>query len=240
LGDDGTAVRALAYRTDDVERGSLFFCVPGSRTDGHDHAPEAVARGASALVVDHELGLAVPQAVVPSVREAMGPISAAFYGHPAASMTVVGVTGTNGKTTTTYLLGSVLRSDGRSPGVIGTTGILVDGRVVPFPRTTPEAPDLHRLLAELRDAGVDAIAMEVSSHGLDQHRVGGVRFAVAVFTNLTQDHLDYHPSMAAYFDAKAELFTPAYTDRAVVNVDHDAGRRLVERIDGSLPLLTYG
>jgi UDP-N-acetylmuramoyl-L-alanyl-D-glutamate--2,6-diaminopimelate ligase len=240
LGDDGTTVRALAYRTDDVERGSLFFCVPGSRTDGHDHAPEAVTRGASALVVDHGLALGVAQAIVPSVREAMGPVSAAFYGNPSASMRVVGVTGTNGKTTTTYLLEAVLRAGGRSPGVIGTTGIRLDGRVVPFPRTTPEAPDLHRLLAELRDAGVDAIAMEVSSHGLDQQRVGGVRFAVAVFTNLTQDHLDYHPSMDAYFDAKATLFTAGYSDRAVVNIDHDAGRRLVERIGDELPILTYG
>ena len=167
----------------------------------------------------------------------MGPVSAAFYERPADAMTVIGVTGTNGKTTITYLLESILRAAGKTPGVIGTTGVKIDGRPVPFPRTTPEAPDLQRLLAEMRAAGVDAVAMEVSSHGLEQHRVDGVRYAAAVFTNLTQDHLDYHPSMEAYLEAKARLFTRAMSDRAVVNVDNEAGRRLAA---SGLPTLTYG
>jgi UDP-N-acetylmuramoyl-L-alanyl-D-glutamate--2,6-diaminopimelate ligase len=137
----------------------------------------------------------------------MGPISAAFYGTAGGQMTVAGVTGTNGKTTTTYLLEAVFRADGRTPGVVGTTGVRIDGRPQPFPRTTPEAPDLQRLFAEMAREGVDAVAMEVSSHGLDQHRVDGVRYAVAVFTNLSQDHLDYHASMEEYFSAKARLFT---------------------------------
>jgi UDP-N-acetylmuramoyl-L-alanyl-D-glutamate--2,6-diaminopimelate ligase len=235
LGDD-PGISSVAYRTEDVAAGSLFFCVPGSRVDGHDFAADAIAAGAVALVVERELDLAVAQAVVPSVREAMGPVSAAFYGRPSAAMTVVGVTGTNGKTTTTYLLESVLRSAGHAVGVVGTTGVRIAGRAAPFPRTTPEAPDLHRLFAEMRRDGVDAVAMEVSSHGLDQHRVGGVRFAVAVFTNLTQDHLDYHPSMDAYFEAKARLFTPEMSDVAVVNHDHEAGRRL----EGRIPTITYG
>ena len=235
-GDAAIAIDGLAYRTDDVAAGSLFFCVPGSRLDGHDFAPEALARGAVALVVERPLGLEVAEAVVPSVREAMGPVSASFYGRPADAMTVVGITGTNGKTTTTYLLEAVFRGTGHTPGVIGTTGVRIDGASVPFARTTPEAPDLHRLLAEMVAAGVEATAMEVSSHGLDQHRVDGLRFAVAVFTNLTQDHLDYHRSMAAYFDAKARLFTPELSDLAVVNHDHDEGRRL----GGRIPTITYG
>ena len=140
----------------------------------------------------------------------MGEISAAFFGRPAASLTVVGITGTNGKTTTTYLLEAVFRGAGWTPGVIGTTGVRIDGRPTPFPRTTPEAPDLHRLLAQMRAEGIEAVAMEVSSHGLDQRRVDGVRFDRAVFTNLSQDHLDYHVSMERYLEAKARLFTPEH------------------------------
>jgi UDP-N-acetylmuramoyl-L-alanyl-D-glutamate--2,6-diaminopimelate ligase len=235
IGEDAS-LSGLAYRTEDVIPGSLFFCVPGSRTDGHAFAEEAIARGASALVVERRLPVEVPQGVVPSVREAMGPISASFYGHPASAMSIVGVTGTNGKTTTSYLIGSVLAAAGHVVAIVGTTGVRIAGRVVPFPRTTPEAPDLHGLFARMRDEGVDAVAMEVSSHGLDQHRVDGVRFAAGVFTNLTQDHLDYHGSMDAYFEAKARLFVPGRTDVAVLNHDHEAGRRL----EGRIPTLTYG
>ena len=230
-------VSSLCYRSDDARPGALFFCVPGSASDGHAFAGDAVARGSSAIVVDRWLELDVSQVRVPDVRGAMGPISAAFYGRPADGMTVVGVTGTNGKTTTTYLLEAILREDGRIPGVIGTTGVRVDGRAEPFPRTTPEAPDLHRLVATMADEGVTAIAMEVSSHGLHQHRVDGIRYSVAVFTNLTQDHLDYHPSMREYFLAKSRLFTPAMSDRAVVNLDDRWGRDLV---GSGLPTITYG
>jgi UDP-N-acetylmuramoyl-L-alanyl-D-glutamate--2,6-diaminopimelate ligase len=233
-------VAGLAYRTEDVEARTLFFCVPGSRADGHDFAPEAVTRGAAALVVQRRLELDVAQAIVPSVRAAMGPIAAAFYGRPADSMTLVGITGTNGKTTTTYLVEAVLAAAGRHAGVIGTTGVRMAGRVVPFPRTTPEAPDLQRLFADMADAGIDAVAMEVSSHGLEQRRVGGLRFDVAAFTNLTQDHLDYHATMDEYFEAKALLFTPTFASAAVLNVDNDAGRELERRARGTLSTLTYG
>jgi UDP-N-acetylmuramoyl-L-alanyl-D-glutamate--2,6-diaminopimelate ligase len=236
-GDAGVAVSSIGYRSDEVRPGALFFCVPGSVVDGHAFAADAVSHGALALVVDRRLETDVTQVLVRDVRQAMGPVSAAFYGRPAASMTVVGVTGTNGKTTTTFLLEAVFRADGRTPGVVGTTGVRIDGRPEPFPRTTPEAPDLQRLFATMAGAGVDAVAMEVSSHGLEQHRVDGVRYAVAVFTNLSQDHLDYHGSMREYFDAKARLFTPAMTERAVVNVDDDAGRRLTNT---GLPTITYG
>jgi UDP-N-acetylmuramoyl-L-alanyl-D-glutamate--2,6-diaminopimelate ligase len=236
-GDADASVSSICYRSGDAGPGSLFFCVPGSATDGHVFAADAVERGAVALVVDRWLEADAAQALVPNVREAMGPVSAAFYGRPADRMTVAGVTGTNGKTTTTYLLEAVFRADGRTPGVVGTTGVRIDGRPEPFPRTTPEAPDLQRLFAEMAREGVDAVAMEVSSHGLDQHRVDGVRYAAAVFTNLSQDHLDYHASMEEYFAAKARLFTPAMSDRAVVNLDNDEGRRLAA---SGLPTTTYG
>jgi UDP-N-acetylmuramoyl-L-alanyl-D-glutamate--2,6-diaminopimelate ligase len=232
-----TPLGSLAYRSDDAEPGSLFFCVPGTKLDGHEFAAEAVARGASALVVERWLDLDVPQVRVPSVRAAMGPISAEFYGRPADRLLTVAVTGTNGKTTTTYLLESVFVAAGLIPGVIGTTGIRVAGRPLPQARTTPEAPDLHRTFAEMLDDGVRAVAMEASSHGLEQHRVDGVRFSCAVFTNLSQDHLDYHASLEDYFQAKALLFTPELAERAVVNGDSPEGRRL---LTSRVPALTYG
>lgn len=236
-GDPDVRIGGLSYRSEDASPGSLFFCVPGTTRDGHDFAADAVSEGAVALAVERWLPVEATQVLVPSVREAMGPVSAAFYDRPTEAMTMVGVTGTNGKTTTTYVLESVFRAADLVPGVVGTTGIRIGGRPVPFPRTTPEAPDLQRLLAEMRDEGVGAVAMEVSSHGLDQHRVGGFRFACAVFTNLTQDHLDYHASMEAYFTAKARLFTPELSERAVVNVDDPAGRRL---LDLGVPTITFG
>jgi UDP-N-acetylmuramoyl-L-alanyl-D-glutamate--2,6-diaminopimelate ligase len=236
-GDASFGVSCLCYRSDDATPGSLFFCVPGEHVDGHDFAAAAIERGAGALLVERPLDVEVAQVIVPSVRRAMGPVSAVFYDRPADAMTVVGVTGTNGKTTTTYLLEAVFRAEGRTPGVVGTTGVRIDGRPIPFPRTTPEAPDLHRLLSEMAEEGVDAVAMEVSSHGLHQHRVDGLRYDRAVFTNLTQDHLDYHASMEEYFAAKARLFTPAMSQGAVVNHDSEQGRRLAST---GLPTLTYG
>jgi UDP-N-acetylmuramoyl-L-alanyl-D-glutamate--2,6-diaminopimelate ligase len=240
-GDASAVVTGLSYRSQDAAPGDLFFCIRGSRFDGHDFAQEAVRRGASAVVAERWLpegdpGRAV-HVVVPSVREAMGPISAAFFGWPADRMRVVGITGTNGKTTTTYLLESVFRVAGWMPGLIGTTGVRIDGEPTPFPRTTPEAPDLHRLLSDMAGRGVAAVAMEVSSHGLHQHRVDGMRFACSVFTNLSQDHLDYHASMEEYFEAKARLFTPELSDRAAVNLDAPEGRRLLRP---DLPALTFG
>jgi len=236
-GDVGVSVLDVAYRSGDVRPGSLFFCVPGTKLDGHDFADEAVSSGATALVVERFLTATVPQVLVPSVRSAMGPIAAAFFGDPAGSMTVVGVTGTNGKTTTTYLLESIFEAAGLASGLVGTTGARVRGRHEPFERTTPEAPDLHRLLAQMRDEGVRAVAMEVSSHALDQHRVGGVRYSLAVFTNLSQDHLDYHGSMEEYFAAKAKLFSPEMSDEAIVNADSPHGKRL---LSSGLPTMTYG
>jgi UDP-N-acetylmuramoyl-L-alanyl-D-glutamate--2,6-diaminopimelate ligase len=230
-------VTSVTYRSDEATPGSLFFCVPGSKVDGHDFAAAAVRAGAVALVAERSLPLPVAQVVVPSVRDAMGPVSAEFYGRPSDRMTMVGVTGTNGKTTFTYLLESIFRAAGLRPGVIGTTGVVVDGTPEAFPRTTPEAPDLHRLLARMLAAGVTAVAMEVSSHGLDQRRAGGVHFDCAVFTNLTRDHLDYHGSLEEYFRAKARLFDPAVASRAAINWDSPEGRRLMRE---DLPTITFG
>jgi UDP-N-acetylmuramoyl-L-alanyl-D-glutamate--2,6-diaminopimelate ligase len=232
------AVSDVAYRSADVEPGSLFVCVRGAHTDGHQFAETAARAGASAVVVERWLDTPTPQVLVPSVREAMGPMSAAFFDHPAKRTTVVGVTGTNGKTTTTYLLESIFRAAGLTPGLIGTTGVRMAGRSVPFDRTTPEAPDLQRLLRRMVDERIDAVAMEVSSHGLDQHRVDGTIYGCAVFTNLSQDHLDYHGTLEAYFEAKARLFTPVFTQRAAINWDSPEGRRLLDRT--AIRTVTFG
>jgi UDP-N-acetylmuramoyl-L-alanyl-D-glutamate--2,6-diaminopimelate ligase len=230
---------SVAYRSDESEPDGLFFCVPGRSYDGHEFADDAVRHGAAAVMVERWLDLRpeVTQVLVRSVRESMGPVAAEFYGRPAEKLTLVGITGTNGKTTTTYLLEQVFRAAALKPAVVGTTGMRVNGRLLPIDRTTPEAPDLHRLLADMVAQGIHAVAMEVSSHGLDQHRVAGARYACAVFTNLSQDHLDYHGTLEAYFRAKARLFTPSMADRAAINHDSPEGRTLLR---DDLPTITYG
>lgn len=221
-GDPTTVVLRAIHDSSAVRPGDLFCCVPGARHDGHDFAAGAVAAGAAALVVERPLGLGVPELRTASVRRAMGPLAAALEGHPSDSIAVVGVTGTNGKTTTTHLLAEIVRASGGRCGVIGTlTGA----------RTTPEAPVLQGELAAMRDDGCSVVAMEVSSHALDQHRVDGVRFRAAGFTNLTQDHLDYHGSMSAYFAAKARLFEPGRCELAVLNVDDPHGRLLADTVE---------
>lgn len=221
-GAGGVDIGAVVHETADVVDGALYCCVPGSRVNGHDLAPSAVAAGAAAVLVDHPLQLPVPvpQLVVSDVRAAMGPLASAFWGHPSQQLTVAGVTGTAGKTTVTHLLCAALSASGRSCSVIGT----LSGA-----HTTPEATELQAMLAGARHAGNAAVAVEVSSHGLEMHRVDGTRFDVAVFTNLSRDHLDFHHAMDAYFDAKARLFSPAFTQRAVVSIDDRWGRTLAER-----------
>ena len=232
-GPEGPEVTSVVHDTRDVGPGAVFCCVRGARVDGHDLAGAAVTAGAVALVVDHELPLDVPQVVVPEVRAAMGPLAARFWGEPSHHLTVVGVTGTAGKTTVTHLLRSVLEAAGRPSGLIGTiTGF----------HTTPDATELQAMLAAERERGRAAVVMEVSSHGLELHRVDGTRFAVAVFTNLSRDHLDFHSSMDDYFAAKARLFSPVFTERAVVCIDDRWGRRLADDLarDGDVPVTTYG
>ena len=210
-----------------VRRGWLFCAVVGARADGHDHASQAVTDGAAALLVERPLDLEVPQLLVPSVRAMMGPAAAVIHGHPSRQLTVVGTTGTNGKTTVSYLLEGAFAAAGQGTGVIGTVETRVLGERIPGVRTTPEGTDLQRLLRHLHDRGVDAVAAEVSSHGLDLHRVDGTRFAVAAYTNLSQDHLDWHGTMERYLAAKARLFTPAFTDRGVVFLDGPWAERLL-------------
>jgi UDP-N-acetylmuramoyl-L-alanyl-D-glutamate--2,6-diaminopimelate ligase len=237
-GDPQTLVRDGAYDSRAVSPGCLFFCIPGAVADGHDFAIDAISAGAAALVVERPLDVAVPQVIVGSVREAIGPMAAELFGHPGAAMTLVGVTGTNGKTTSTYLLEAVFRTAGWTPGVIGTTGLRIDGEAGPLAHTTPEAPDLQRLLARMRAAGVGAVAMEISSHALAQHRTDGVVADVVLFTNLSRDHLDFHPSMEEYFAAKATLFRPSHARRGVVNADDAWARRLL--VDPAIPVTTFG
>jgi UDP-N-acetylmuramoyl-L-alanyl-D-glutamate--2,6-diaminopimelate ligase len=221
-----TEVRSVELDSRQVTDGSLFCCVPGARTDGHLHAAAAVAAGADSLLCERFLGLDVTQVRVASgqVRPAMAAVAASFFDHPARSMTMVGVTGTNGKTTVTHLVRSILEHDGRSAATIGT----LDGE-----RTTPEAPALQRRLAELRASGHQAVAMEVSSHALSQHRVDGIVFDVAAFTNLSREHLEHHGSMEEYFGAKARLFEASRARATVVNVDDPWGRRLAGEIEGT-------
>lgn len=216
----GVAVSDVVHDTRTVGPGSLFCCVPGARVDGHDLAAQAVGAGAVALLVERELPVDAPQLLVPSVRRAMGPVADAFWDHPSRAMRLVGVTGTSGKTTTTHLLRSVLLAHGWSTGLLGTLS---------GPRTTPEAPELQAALASERDAGRQAVVMEVSSHALALGRVRATRIACAVFTNLSHDHLDFHRDLEDYFEAKATLFTPEYADAAVVNLDDPRGRTLAER-----------
>jgi len=219
-----TPVTAVDFDSRRVGEGALFCCVPGASTDGHRHAAEAVSRGARSLLCEHVLDLDVTQVVVGrgSVRPAMASVAAAFWGHPARSLQTVGVTGTNGKTTVTQLVAAILEAAGRPTEVIGTLG---------GTRTTPEAPDLQMYLAEAVGAARKAVAMEVSSHALTQHRVDAICFDVAAFTNLSRDHLDHHGSMEDYFEAKASLFTPERCRHAVVLADDPWGARLLERLD---------
>src|SRR6266542_591637 len=226
----------LAYDTRDVRPGSLFFCVPGARADGHDFAAEAVAKGAVALVVERPLGLDVPQLVVPDARRSMAPAADEFFGHPSEELRIAGVTGTNGKTTTAFLLYSIFAAAGRRPGLLGTIESRVGGERRPAIRTTPEAIDLQRTFREMLDAGDRSCAMEATSHGSELGRLDRVRFAALVFTNLSQDHLDFHGTMERYFEAKRRLFLEGRPP-AVINVGDPWGRRLAaDRPDA----LTFG
>src|SRR5919201_142796 len=229
-------VADLIYDARDARAGSLFFCVPGARADGHDFAPEAVANGAGALVVERPLDLDVPQLVVPDARRAMAIAADEFFGRPSEELQIAGVTGTNGKTTTTFLLYSILAAAGRRPGLLGTIESRVGGERRPAIRTTPEAIDIQRTFREMLDAGDRSCAMEATSHGSELGRLDHVRFAVLVFTNLSQDHLDFHGTMERYFEAKRRLFLEGRPP-AVINVGDPWGRRLAaDRPDA----LTFG
>jgi UDP-N-acetylmuramoyl-L-alanyl-D-glutamate--2,6-diaminopimelate ligase len=217
-------VSSLAYSSRDVAPGALFFCVPGFRTDGHDFAPDAIQRGAVALVVERPLGLEVPEVEVTDARAAMAAVAARFNGDPTATLRMCGITGTNGKTTTAYLVRDLLEGAGMATGLLGTVKSVVGGVEEPVERTTPEAIDLQATFRRMLDAGDQAAVMEVSSHALELRRADAIHFEVRVFTNLTPEHLDFHPTMEDYFVAKKRLFHGP--GASVVNVDDPFGARL--------------
>ncbi len=241
-------VTGVTLRAQDVLPGDLFAALPGSSTHGARYAGDAIRRGAVAVLTD-AAGVAemagtahtVPTLVHPGPRGVLGGLAATVYGNPSERVTVVGITGTSGKTTTTYLVESGLRAGGRTPGLIGTVGIRINGTDIPSALTTPEAPALQAMFAAMAERGVDTVVMEVSSHALTLGRVDGTDFAVAGFTNLSRDHLDFHPSMADYFEAKALLFDPGSPLRAcrvVVCIDDDAGRAMAARAGGAITVST--
>lgn len=236
IGEASADVTAVVHDLRDVFPGALFCCVRGSRVDGHELAAEAVSRGAAALVVERPVGADVAQIRVANTRAAMGPLAAELAGHPSRHLKVCGVTGTNGKTTTVALLEPILEAAGVSTMTIGSLTPHQPGR----PPNTPEAPELQATLAAALEAGTSAVAMEVSSIGIAQHRVDGTWFSVGVFTNLTQDHLEFHGDMESYFAAKRSLFTEDRVGAAVVNLDDPYGRRLLDELKGSsFPVHTY-
>ncbi len=241
------AVGGLQTDSRKVKHGDVFICLPGHTVDGHDYADAAAERGAAALVVERELNIAVPQIIVKDCRLAMAMMADRFYGSPSRKLAAIGVTGTNGKTTTTYLIERILQDAGKRPGVIGTIEMRYDGRSFPMSGTTPEALELQRYLADMANAGVTHCAMEVSSHALEQGRVKGTRFRTAVFTNLTQDHLDYHGTMERYRAAKELLFARLGNDYpaddakrayAVINRDDEAAPDFIRA--AASEVITYG
>jgi UDP-N-acetylmuramoyl-L-alanyl-D-glutamate--2,6-diaminopimelate ligase len=252
---DGIAVAdvpitGVTLRAQDVRPGDLFAALPGSTTHGARYARDAIERGAVAVLTDAAgaagigaLAATVPTLVHPAPRGVLGGLAATVYGDPSDRVTVVGITGTSGKTTTTYLVESGLRAAGHTAGLIGTIGIRIDGVDIPSALTTPEAPALQAMLAAMAERGVDTVVMEVSSHALTLGRVDGTRFTVGGFTNLSRDHLDFHPTMADYFDAKALLFdpdSPLHARKAVVCVDDDAGRAMAARAADAITVSATG
>src|SRR6266542_2333510 len=232
VGGAAVEIRELAYDAREVPRGALFFCIPGANVDGHELAGAAVQAGAFALVVERKLDLDVPQLVVPDVRAAMPRAAVEFFDDPTAQLPVAAVTGTNGKTTTAYLLRSILAAAGRQPGLLTNVERRVGTDVREVGLNTPESIDLQRLFREMLKQGNRACVMEATSMASAKGRLEGTRFAVLVFTNLTQDHLDFHGTMEEYFESKRRLFAQAA--RAVVNVGDEYGERLASELPGAI------
>ena len=237
-GNMDTEIAALCSNSREKTADALFFCIPGARFDAHDFAPQAIANGCVALVVDHFVDADVPQVKVSNVRAAMSRMAAAFYGHPAEEMRFVGVTGTKGKTTTTYMIKSILEQAGLMVGLIGTTGNMIGEKRIASNYTTPDPIDLQRDLRAMADAGVQAVVMEVSAHAIDMFRLDGLNFEVGAYTNLSQDHLDYFGSMDAYFECKKRFFTSGMVRNAILNVDEETSVGILRDIE--VPHLTFG
>jgi len=229
----------LTMNSRDTAQNGLFFCISGSRVDAHDFAPQAVENGCTALVVSHFINtLNVPQIKVQNVRSAMAYISSAFFGHPAHKLRLIGVSGTKGKTTTTYLVKSIMEEAGFKVGLIGTTGNMIGDRCIKSVLTTPDSIDLHRTFRQMLDEGVEIVCMEVSAHAIDMHRVDGLFFEAACYTNLSQDHLDYFHTMENYFEAKKKFFTSNFALNVSLNIDDETSLQILD--DMTVPYLTYG
>ncbi len=245
-GPSNPEISGLCIDSRSVKPGDLFVALPGSRHNGAQFIQEAVEKGAVAIVSETEIpGLEVPLRTVPDSRRATADLAAAFYGNPSGDLKCVGITGTNGKTTTAFVAHHIFNSSGLRSGLLGTVRYVVAGSVFPASHTTPEAPEIQRMLSLMRDAGEKAAVLEVSSHSVVQHRVRGLEFDAAVFTNLTQDHLDYHGSMETYFAAKAGLFEALASQtrkhgRAIINSDDRHGQRLIDSFSKKLKIITYG
>ncbi len=216
----------------------LFFCIPGARVDAHDFAPQAVANGCVALVVERILPLPVPQLRVENVRSAVAYIAAAFFGHPARRLRMIGISGTKGKTTTSFLLKAIMEKAGYATGLIGTTGNMIGEKRIKSNLTTPDPIDLHRCLKQMVDEGVEVVVMEVSAHAVDMHRLDGITYEAACYTNLSQDHLDYFGTMENYFETKKSFFMHGAVLNAALNEDDETSDRIIDDI--SIPYLTYG
>lgn len=221
IGNQDIEIQNICADSRKVQPGDLFICTPGLHMDAHDFAPQAVERGAVALLVDHPLDIDVPQAVVENVRLAQSYVAAQFYGNPARKMHMIGITGTKGKTTTSFLLKSILEEAGKKVGLIGTVCSMIGDEVLPSKLTTPDPLETQKLLAEMAAVGVEYVVMEVSAHALALDRLAGIRFDVGAFSNFSQDHLDFFEDMDAYFACKMRFFDPAMTDKIVYNVDDD-------------------
>jgi UDP-N-acetylmuramoyl-L-alanyl-D-glutamate--2,6-diaminopimelate ligase len=240
-------VESIAYDSRRVQRNGLFVALRGEKTDGHQFLEQAIERGASVIVTERaEKHPRATCLVVDDTRSVMADLAATFYGFPAAKLKMAAVTGTNGKTTTTFLIKHICEKAGLHCGLIGTVRYEIGERILPATRTTPESLDLQELLAQIANAGCKAVAMEVSSHALAQERTRGLEWDVAVFTNLTQDHLDFHGSMENYFEAKAKLFTQLAQQEkkqkpvAIVNIDDRYGEQLLRKIDKNVSVVTFG
>lgn len=234
---DGDEVYSLCTDSRKVEPGALFFCIPGLRMDAHEFAPQAVKAGAAALVVERELSIHCPQIIVKDVREALARIAAAFYRHPADQLKLVGITGTKGKTTTSFLVKSVLEAAGHKTGLIGTVCSMIGAEQIPSNLTTPDPVDFQRLLRQMADAGVEYVVMEVSAHALALRKLEGMRFEAAGFSNLSQDHFDFFGGMENYARAKMRLFTTAMCKYALFNADDERVARLMGQ--ATVPCCAY-
>lgn len=237
-GDTEIEIDALLTDSREEARNGLFFCISGMRFDAHKFAPQAVANGCVALVVERFTEAGATQVLVSNVRSAMARIASAFYGHPARELRLVGMCGTKGKTTTSFLMKAILEKAGFKTGLIGTTGNMIGDRHIASNMTTPDPIDLHRCLRQMRDEGVEAVSMEVSAHAVDMDRLDGVTMEAACFTNLSQDHLDYFGTMEHYFEVKKSFFTNGSALNAALNADDEYSERIIA--DLKIPYLTYG